>query len=69
MARPVLTSAQRDVLWALTSGRRPRTLPANNLDDPAVHLLAMGLVEVVEGRLRATPAGCDLRKLIEREQR
>jgi hypothetical protein len=68
MARQVLTSAQRDVLWALTSGRRPRTLPAHNLDDPAVHLLGMGLAEVVDGRLQATQAGYDLRKLIEREQ-
>jgi hypothetical protein len=29
----------------------------------------MGLVEVVDGRLQATQAGYDLRKLIEREQR
>jgi hypothetical protein len=48
--------------------RRRRTLPADNLDDPAVHLLAMGLVEVVNGRLQATQAGYDLRKLIERER-
>ena len=43
-------------------------MPADNLDDPAVHLLGMGLVEVVDGRLQATPAGYDLRKLIERER-
>jgi hypothetical protein len=29
----------------------------------------MGLVEVVDGRLRATQAGYDLRKLIAREER
>jgi hypothetical protein len=69
MARQVLNSVHREVLWTLTSGRRPRTLPADNLDDPAVHLLAMGLVEVVDGRLQATKAGYDLRKLIERKQR
>jgi hypothetical protein len=56
------------VLWTLTSGWRTRTLPADNLDDPAVHLLGLGLVEVVDGRLQATPAGFTLRKLIERER-
>jgi hypothetical protein len=69
MARLIFNSAHREVLWTLTSGERPRTLPADNLDDPAVHLLAMGLVEVVDGRLRATQAGYDLRKLIAREPR
>jgi hypothetical protein len=69
MARQVLRSAHRKVLWTLTSGRRPRTLPADNLDDPAVHLLGLGLVEVVDGRLQATPAGYDLRRLIERKHR
>ena len=69
MARQILNSAQRAVLRTLTSGWRTRTLPADNLDDPAVHLLAMGLVEVVDGRLQATQAGYDLRKLIERKQR
>ena len=44
----------RELLWELTGGRRPKTLPADDLDDPAVHLLAKGLVEVVDGRLRAT---------------
>jgi hypothetical protein len=68
MARQVLNGAHREVLWTLTGGRRPRTLPADNLDDPAVHLLGMGLVEVVDGRLQATQAGYDLRKLIERER-
>jgi hypothetical protein len=42
MARLIFNGAHREVLWALTSGGRPRTLPADNLDDPAVHLLAMG---------------------------
>ena len=68
MARQVLNSAQRAVLRTLTSGWRTRTLPADSLDDPAVHLLGLGLVEVVDGRLQATPAGFALRKLFEREQ-
>ena len=68
MARQALNSAHLAVLWTLTSGWRTRTVPADNLDDPAVHLLAMGLAEVVDGRLQATPAGFTLRKLIEREQ-
>jgi hypothetical protein len=69
MARPVLTNAHRAVLWALTSGGWwTRTLPADNLDDPEVHLLAIGLVDVVDGRLRATPAGFELRKLLEQER-
>jgi hypothetical protein len=68
MPRQVLNSAQRAVLWTLTSGWRTRTLPADNLDDPEVHLLAIGLVEVVDGRLRATPTGFELRKLLEREK-
>jgi hypothetical protein len=68
MARRVFSSAHRDVLWKLTSGGwRTRTLPADNLDDPAVYLLAKGLAEVVDGRLRATPAGYELRKQIERD--
>jgi hypothetical protein len=33
-----------------------------------VHLLALGLVEVVDGRLQATPAGFELRRQIEREK-
>jgi len=32
-----------------------------------VRLLAMGLAEVVDGRLRATRAGFELRKQIERD--
>jgi hypothetical protein len=68
MARQVLNSAQRAVLRTLTSGWRTRTLPADSLDDPEVYLLAKGLAEVVDGRLRATPAGFELRKQIEREQ-
>jgi hypothetical protein len=68
MARQVLNSAQREVLKTLTSGWRTRILPADNLDDPAVHLLGLGLAEVVDGRLQATPAGFTLWKLIERER-
>ena len=69
MARLVLRNAYREVLWALTSSSwRTRTLPADNLDDPAVYLLANGLAEVVDGRLRATQAGFDLRKRLERGQ-
>jgi hypothetical protein len=67
MAQLVLTPPHRGLLWKLTSGRPPPTLPADNLDDPAVHLLGLGLVQVVDGRLRATPAGFELRQLIERE--
>jgi hypothetical protein len=68
MARRVFSSAHREVLWTLTGGWRTRTLPADNLDDPAVYLLAKGLAEVVDGRLQATPAGFELRKQIERER-
>ena len=69
MASPVFRSAHREVLWTLTSGSwRTRTLPADNLDDPEVYLLAKGLAEVVDGRLQATPAGFALRKQIERER-
>jgi hypothetical protein len=68
MARRVFSNAHRTVLWKLTSaGWRTRTLPADNLDDPAVYLLAKGLAEVVDGRLRATQAGFALRKQIERD--
>jgi hypothetical protein len=69
MARRIFNGAHQEVLWTLTSGWRTRTLPADNLDDPAVHLLAKGLAEVVDGRLLATRAGYELRKRIEREQR
>jgi hypothetical protein len=68
MARQGLNSAQREVLRTLTSGWRTRTLPADSLDDPEVYLLGQGLAEVVGGRLRATPAGFVLRKLLEREK-
>jgi hypothetical protein len=69
MARLILRNAYRELLWTLTSGSwRTRTLPADNLDDPAVYLLANGLAEVVDARLRATPAGFALRKRIERER-
>ena len=67
--RLILRDAYRKLLWTLTSrGWRTRTLPADNLDDPAVYLLANGLAEVVDGRLRATQAGFDLRKRLERGQ-
>jgi hypothetical protein len=68
MPRPVLTSAHRELLWKLTSGWPPPTLPTDNLDDPAEHLLSTGLAEVVDGGLQATPAGYDLRATIEREE-
>jgi hypothetical protein len=58
----------RELLWELTGNWRTRTLPADNLDDPAVHLMEKGLVEVVDGRLQATRAGYELRKQIERER-
>jgi hypothetical protein len=64
----IFNGAHREVLWTLTSGWRTRTLPADNLDDPAVYLLAKGLAEVVDGRLQATRAGHELRKQIEREE-
>jgi hypothetical protein len=67
MARWTFSSAHREVLWTLTGGWRTRTLPADNLDDPAVYLLAKGLAEVVDGRLQATRAGFALRKRIERD--
>ena len=67
-ARLVIRSAHCELLWTLTSASwRTRTLPADNLDDPAVYLLAKGLAEVVDGRLRATQAGFALRKQIERD--
>jgi hypothetical protein len=69
MGRLVFRSTHREVLWKLTgAGWRNRTLPADNLDDPAVYLLAKGLAEVVDGRLQATSAGFELRKQIERER-
>jgi hypothetical protein len=68
MAQRVFSNAHREVLWKLTSGRRPTTLPADNLDDPEVYLLAKELAEVVDGRLQATPPGFALRKQIERDR-
>ena len=68
MARPVLRNAHRALLRTLTGGPwRTRTLPAHNLDDAAVYLLGKRLAEVVDGRLRATQAGYELRKQIERD--
>jgi hypothetical protein len=69
MAERMFNGAHRDVLWTLTGDWRTRTPPADNLDDPAVYLIAKGLAEVVDGRLLATRAGYELRKQIEREQR
>jgi hypothetical protein len=68
MARQVFSRTHRAVLWTLTGNWRTRTLPADNLDNPVVYLLAKGLAEVVDGRLQATRAGYELRKQIEREQ-
>jgi hypothetical protein len=68
MARLVLNGAHRELLWQLTSGWPPPTLPAGNLEDPAEHLLSIGLAEVVDGGWRATQAGYDLRATIEREE-
>ena len=62
MARLILNGLHRELLWP------PPTLPANNLEDPAEHLLSIGLAEVVDGGLRATQAGYDLRARIEREE-
>jgi hypothetical protein len=55
----MFNGAHREVLWRLTGDWRTRTLPADNLDDPAV---------VVDGRLLATRAGYELRKQLECEQ-
>jgi hypothetical protein len=69
MARRFFGSDYRAVLWKLTSRSwRTRTLPADNLDDPAVYLLGQGLAEVVDGRLQATRAGYELRRQIERDR-
>ena len=45
MTRRVFGSDYRAVLWKLTSGKPPTTLPADNLDDPEVYLLAKGLAD------------------------
>jgi hypothetical protein len=68
MAQLIVKGPHRELLWKLTHGWPPPTMSANNLDDPAVHLLAIGLAEVVDGRLRATQAGYDLRATIERQE-
>ena len=67
-ARLIFRSAHRELLWKLTGGGGwlRKTLPADTLDDPAVYLLAKGLAEVVDGRLQATRAACQLRRQIER---
>jgi hypothetical protein len=62
MAQLVLNGLHRALLWKLTDG-----WPADNLADPAEHLLSIGLAEVVDGRLWAAQAGYDLRATIERE--
>jgi len=50
MVRLIFNGAPREVVVPGSP------LDADNLDDPGVHLLAMGLVEGVDGRLRATQA-------------
>ena len=67
MAQLVLNGLHRALLWKLTDGWPPPSLPADNLADPAEHLLSIGLAEVVGGRLWAAQAGYDLRATIERE--
>ena len=57
MTRRVFGSDYRAVLWKLTSGKPPTTLPADNLDDPEVYLLAKGLAEVVHGRSSTSQIG------------
>ena len=52
MAQLILNGPHRELLWKLTTGWPPPTLPANNLEDPAEHLLSIGLAEVVDGGLR-----------------
>ena len=68
--RLIFRSAHCELLWKLTGGGGwlRKTLPADNLDDPAVYLLAKGLAEVVDGRLQATRAAYALRKQIEQER-
>ena len=66
MPRLIVDGIHRELLWKLTSGWPPPTLPTDNLE--AEHLLANGLAEVVDGRLWATPAGYDLRATIERQE-
>jgi len=68
MTQLILNGLHRELLWKLTTGWPPPTLPANYLEDPAEHLLSIGLAEVVDGGLRATQAGYDLRARIEREE-
>ena len=68
MAQLILSELDRELLWKLTTGWPPPTLPADNLEDPVEHLLSIRLAEVVDGRLSATQAGYDLRARIEREE-
>jgi hypothetical protein len=68
MAQLILNGPHRELLWKLTTGWPPPTLPADNLEDPAEHLLSIRLAEVVDGKLWATQAGYDLRARIEREE-
>jgi hypothetical protein len=64
-----LQGPARELLWKLTDGWPPKTLTADNLDDPAVHhLRANDLAEVTAGRLQATQAGYDLRAMIEHQE-
>jgi hypothetical protein len=57
MAQLTLNRLRRDLLWKPIRGWLPPTLPADNLADPAEHLLSIGLAEVIDGRLLATQAG------------
>jgi hypothetical protein len=64
-----LQGPDRELLWKLTTGWPPATLPADILDDLTVRQLRVNdLVEVVNGRLQATQAGYDLRALIEHQE-
>ena len=64
-----LQGPDRELLWKLTDGWPPKTLPADTLDDLSVrHLRANDLVEVVDGKVRATQVGYDLRALIENRE-
>lgn len=64
-----LQAADRALLWNLTDGWPPKTLPADTLDDPTMrHLRANDLVEMVDGKVQATQTGYDLRALIEHQE-
>ncbi len=56
MAQLIVHGLRRELLRKLTHGWPPPALSVNNLDDPAVHLLAIRLAEVVDSRLQTTQA-------------